>query len=160
MDPKIELDSCAKQAELAYTSFHARREHARNITFGVWALILLTTKFVLPQNEGLEHKCIVWLAAVLIIVVHVAFVWGVWRKNDFDQKTAYYFSMRAGDLITGRKQKLDLPPVTPVKVTDFQNSWKVLNDGWSMFQIVSTTILCVGCALVLTHLASKPCPSA
>ena len=39
----------AKQAELAFNSFNARREHQFKITLGLWALLILTTQFVLVK---------------------------------------------------------------------------------------------------------------
>ena len=150
MNQKEQYDCCAKQAELAFNSFNARREHQWKVTLGLWALLLLCTQFVIMRLPN-PKICIVVPSALVIIIIHAAFVVGVWRKSAYDQKIFMFFRRKAAEILSGAKYDDSLLP-TPLK---FRDSLSFVRDGSSQFQITVTIILCIVCAIVV--LTVKKC---
>jgi hypothetical protein len=149
VEDKIQFDCFAKQAELAFNSFNARRGNQWKITLGLWALILLATKFVLAEYHGTLHVGL-GLAA-LVMIVHAGFLGGVWIKNNYDEETYYYFRNRGSEIAVGDKPKNTAP--LPTKKAHY-HAWLFITDGSSLFQFITTVILSVICVIALN--ANQP----
>lgn len=146
MTQKEKFDCCAKQAELAFNSFNARREHQFKITLGLWALLLLTTQFLLtkPQIHPNIYVCVA--IAVLIVGIHTSFVCGIWLKKVYDEQTFFYFRRKCAELVAGRMY--DSVDDLPQHLT-FRSSLRTVQDGSSLFQIATTTLLTAACAVTI-----------
>ena len=145
MTQKDKFDCCAKQAELAFNSFNARRDHQFKITLGLWALLLLTTQFVLtrPQIRPNIYVCVA--IAVLVVVIHISFVCGIWLKKIYDEQIFFYFRRKCAELVAGGSyDSADLP-----QHLTFRASWRTVQDGSSLFQIATTTLLTAACAVTI-----------
>jgi hypothetical protein len=142
---KEQFDCCAKQAELAFNSFNARRQSQWKITLGLWALMLLATKFVLAEYHGSRQLHAGLGLAALVVVLHAGFVSGVWVKNHYDEQTYYYFRNRGSEIAVGH---IPDAKALPTKFRFYQ-SWRFITDGSSLFQVSTTVILSVLCVIAL-----------
>jgi len=149
MESSIEFDSCTKLAQIAFDSFNARRENEWKVGLAIWGLIILTAKYVLSDPKAGKIHALVAICAGMLAILHAAFVYGVWTKNDFDESVFRYFSARAADMVLGRVKSLAMPPLEPTLFPDLCQIGAFVKDGSSIFQIAITSILCIVCGLIV-----------
>ena len=144
--PKEQFDCCAKQAELAFNSRNARRDHEFKITLGLWGLLLLTVQFLVTKLDGRPNLFVCVGLAAVVVVIHAAFVCGIWLKSGYDEKVFFHFRRKGAEIIAGHPYDPSGLP-EPLMIREF---WGVVQDGSSLFQIGTTlllTALCVGVVL-------------
>jgi hypothetical protein len=144
MDANDLFEHCAKVADLAFSSFNARREHQWRISLGLWTLILVTTRFFTEkQFVSLGPPAGI---TVFVVLFHALFVCGVWRKSAYDERTHYYFREKCIAILGGRQFDDTCPPL-PISM---RGSWGFIRDGSSLFQIGTTLALSTICVLYLS----------
>ena len=149
---KDHFDCCAKQAELAFNSFNARREHQFKITLGLWALLLLTTQFVLVKLHNRPSLLLCVLIAALVVVIHASFVCGIWLKSHFDEEVFYHFRREGIKLLAGDAYD---PSGFPRRLK-FRECWKEMRGaGSSLFQIATTILLSSACVAAVQRIPLK-----
>jgi hypothetical protein len=148
MTRKEQFDCCAKQAELAFNSLNARREHQFKITMGLWALLLLTSQFLLIKEQIRPNTLVCVGIAALVVGIHTSFVFGIWLKKIYDEQVFFHFRRKCAELIAGSSyDPTNLPQRLP-----FRAWWRILQDGSSLFQIATTILLSAVCVIaVLQH---------
>jgi hypothetical protein len=152
MTRKDQLDCCAKQAELAFNSFNARREHQFKITLGLWALLILTTQFVLVKLHNRPSLLLCVGIAATIVVTHTLFVCGIWLKSHFDDEAFYYFRREGAKLLAGG----DYDPSGFPQRLKFRECWKEMRGaGSSLFQIATTILLSAACVAAVQIMPLK-----
>ena len=145
MDDKDKHDCFAKQAELAFNSFNARRENQWKISVGLWAMILLSTQFLFRLAPiGNIWPCL--LVSIVIILLHGAFLVGVWRQNAFDSDVARFARDMCAELAYG--SGFEQPRRLPRRVT-IVGSWRWIQSGSSNFQFATTVVLLAVSVIVL-----------
>lgn len=139
------FDCCTKQAELAFNSFNARREHQFRITLSLWALLMLATQFAIVQKV---HPRLSYCLAIsaLVLVMHTSFVVGIWLKSNFDEKVFYHYQMRGEGVLTGKPyDRYGFP-----KHLRLRDGWKIVKSSHSsMFQIATTVLLLAACSVAV-----------
>jgi hypothetical protein len=143
MEPKDQYDCCAKLAELAFRSFDARRENQWKLSVGLWALILLTTKFLFRSGHPSLYLCVG--TALLVVALHASFVCGVWTKNAYDEKVHYYFRRKCAEILDGHPFDATDPP----EAIEIQAFWRAIFNGSSLFQITTTVLLSAICVVAI-----------
>jgi hypothetical protein len=141
-------NGCLKLADQGFNSFNARRENEWKVGLSMWTLIIVTTRYVLLDPQVKKAHAVVGVCAGFVVLLHAGFVYGVWTKNHFDEHVFRYFSGRAADMVLGRKTSLSVPAVKPKSFYDVSQLFGFVKDGSSLFQILTTLILCVVCGYV------------
>ena len=142
---KEQFDCCAKQAELAFNSRNARREHEFKITLGLWGLLLLTVQFLLTRLHERPRLFVCVGLAALVVGIHAAFVCGTWLKSAYDERVFLHFRRKGAEIIAGQTyDPAGLPE--PLMIREF---WGVVRDGSSLFQMGTTMLLSALCVVVL-----------
>jgi hypothetical protein len=145
MTPKEQFDCCARQAELAFKSFNARRDKQWKITVALWGLLLLTPEFLLTKMHVKPDWSLCVGVGALVVVIHGLFVRGIWKKNEYDENTFTHFRVAGIKILSGSPYEASGLPRT----LTFWESWGFLLHGSSQFQIVTTSLLCALCIVVL-----------
>lgn len=158
MPLKDQLDCCAKQAELAFNSFKARREHQYKITLALWTLLVLTTKFDFDTLHIRPRLISLLVCAGIVVVIHTSFVCGIWLKSYFDEQAFDHFRLEGAKLLAGEVYDSSGFP----GLLKFRKCWtQIRKSGSSWFQILTTILLCAACVFAI-HSAkgiSSPTPS-
>src|ERR1700732_4543253 len=103
MTPKEQFDCCARQAELAFNSFNARRDKQWKITVALWGLLLLTPEFLFKKIEVHPNWVVCVGLGALVVIIHGLFVRGIWIKNAYDEETSTYFRTAGVEILSGRE---------------------------------------------------------
>jgi hypothetical protein len=145
MTPKEQFDCCAREAELAFNSFSARRDKQWKITVALWGLLLLTPEFLFTKIHVHPNWFVCVGLGALVVLIHGLFVRGIWIKNAYDEETSTYFRTAGVEILSGREyEAVGLP-----KPLTFRESWGFLRHGSSQFQIGTTALLCALCTMII-----------
>jgi hypothetical protein len=144
-EEKNRFDALETLRQAAWTAFTGRRSFEWKVCLALWAGIgayigtLLSGK-VTPQTP---HMWGATAAAVVIVLSHAYWIYGLARANELDKEQAFFFrdAMMA-------ELSMEFPKDVIEKIATVKRGWHTCKNWNRYFQITITVLLAAAAALV------------
>lgn len=136
---KDKLIALMRQADFHVERFDKRREYSWKIALGFWGAILGAA--TLLQNVTLT-ACEIYIGAGAIIVLHLIWLYGVFKADQKDKWVAFQCRDQSLEIINKSLK-------TPIEHPKPSNDRRFLEDWSVIFQILTTILLVIAISRIV-----------